>query len=175
MKVLTYFEAIPEVRRPPTQKDEWHRAWAAAGFEPMEAGPTELRKSRWRIGASTVFGMPPSPRSRSLDRACFLRWFAYSALIGPEPLATPVLCVDYDCLPGTFRPEDVVWDEVVIYDEGAVPSAVSFTGRGLSKVHDILLKDGSLRKDAWYCDMLVFQHNRSGFTLTSAKGLAHGR
>jgi hypothetical protein len=163
MKVLTYFEALPDFRRPPGQRERWHAQWSEAGFEPQELGPNELRKSRWWFGASTTFGHPQSPRSRSLERACFMRWFAYSAVVGPEPLAAPMLAVDYDCLPGSITPGDISRSEVVLYDGGAIPLAVSFTGRGLSTIHDMLLKDSSLRKDAWYCDMLVFQHHRHRF------------
>jgi len=174
VKVVTYFEAIET--RAPGQRDQWHEAWRSAGFEPIETGRNELRKSRWWFGASTAFGRPPSPRPE-IDRACFFRWFAYATVAGPEPVSEPILCVDYDCFPGHgFSPADVDRGEVVIYDSGAVPTAVSVSGRGLSTIHDMLLKDDSLRKDAWYCDMLVFQHNRHRFkVLDQSNSFLHGQ
>lgn len=104
MKVLTYFDMVPGINDDHEAQllERWARSWGDAGWDPMVLGPQHAEQHPEYHWFRAAFDSQPTINPREYERACWLRWLAYS-------LYSEECCVvtDYDVKNMGYRPPTV--------------------------------------------------------------------
>lgn len=125
MNAFCYYENFHPPGYPGKLLERWKDSWLSHGFNPIALNEDHARPHPKYAHVCDIIKDIPTVNDLQYERACWLRWLAYS-------MHAPAFYIDIDVINYDFSPADVeTTEDLLSYQTYSGPAAVWATEKGL--------------------------------------------